>query len=299
MRWQDIGLATLAVVTAVLTLLMFRAVGEPPDGGPGGGGSTVAPAGATGAIEEDRTAAGSPPATSATPDATGSTDQGSDPRDERPGADALSAAREVLDRDDPLVVAALGDSTGNETWEWVYGWARLLAQTRPVAVLSWNEWSEDGYIEPRMLPGPADGMGAVTLYSGHQSGAPAGYVAEHADDLLPEPPDLVILNFGHNDTVAGATEGLEEAMRAVRRVATDDVPVVVTLQQPQEEDANAEVRAAVRAFAVEQGLGVIDVAAAFEDSGSELEDLLADPVHPNEAGAALWTEAVARALQAP
>lgn len=298
MRWQDIGLATLAVVTAVLTLLMFRAVGEPPDGGAGlGGRSTVAPAGPS---EDDRTAADGPSATSATPDATGSTDQGSDPRDERPGADALRAAREVLDRDDPLVVAALGDSTGNETWEWVYGWARLLAQTRPVAVLSWNEWSEDGYIEPRVLPGSTTGgMGAVTLYSGHQSGAPVGYVAEHADDLLPEPPDLVILNFGHNDTVAGVTEGLEEALRAVRRVATDDVPVVVTLQQPQEDDANAEVRAAVRAFAVEQGLGVIDVAAAFEDSGSELEDLLADPVHPNEAGAALWTEAVARALQAP
>lgn len=298
------GLATLAVVTAALTLLMFRAVGEIPDGGAagGGGGSTVAPpvlTGPPGPSAEDGSRGDGPSVTSGTHDDTGSTEQGTEPRLERPGADPLTAAREVLDRDDPLVVAAVGDSTGNETWEWVYGWARLLAQTRPVAVLSWNEWSEDGYIEPRVLPGPADGVGAVTLYSGHQSGAPVGYVAEHVDDLLPEPPDLVILNFGHNDTVAEVGEGLEDALRAVRTVAGDDVPVVVTLQQPQEDDANAEVRAAVRAFAVEQGLGVIDVAAAFEDSGLGLPDLLADPVHPNEAGAALWTETVARALQAP
>lgn len=298
MRWQDIGLATLAVVTAGLTLLMFREVNEPPDG-PALTARTSAEGGAPArgtsatTVTEDVTTGGETGVTTATGTAT-------EPEGDRPRADGLAAAREVLDGDDPLVVAALGDSTGNETWEWVYGWSRLLAQTRPVTVHSWNEWSEDGYIEPLVLPGPADdGAGAVTVYSGHQSGAPAGYVAEHVEALLPERPDLVILNFGHNDTAADVATEMEEALLAVRTVAGSDVPVVVTLQQPQEDDANAEVRDAVRAFAVEEDLGVIDVAGAFEDSGSDLGELLADPVHPNEAGAAVWTEAVARALDAP
>ena len=58
------------------------------------------------------------------------------------------------------------------------------------------------------------------------------------------------------------------------------------------------IRDAVRDFAEEQELGWIDVAAAFAESGDP-EALLADALHPNEEGAEVWTQAVARTLRAP
>jgi hypothetical protein len=296
-RWHDLGLAVLALVTVALTLFMFRAVTDAPTGArpdvPAAAVATTDGPRRT-ATEDGAVAEGSP-----------SPSGGSGPRAGQGGSHgaddaALAAAREVLDGDESVVVAALGDSTGNETWEWVYGWARLLTQTREVSVVSWNEWTEDGYIEPRVLKGPpSDSRAPVVIYSGHQSGARASYVVEHLDALLPEPPDLVILNFGHNHTAAEVGAELEEALEALRRASGPQVPVVVTLQQPQEGDANAQVRAAVHAFAGDQGLATVDVAQAFEDSGLPLGGLLADPVHPNEAGAVVWAEAVARTLGAP
>ncbi len=256
----------LAIVVVGVAVLAFRGASSPV----GAGGQPTAPSSAAVSAE----ATGGP--TSST-----------------------SSVRALLRRDEPLVVAALGDSTGNETWEWVYEWARLLAETRPVTVLSWDERTEDGYVGPRVLSQSGDGAGGpVVIYSGHRSGARVEYVVDRLDRLLPERPDLVILNFGHNNSAEDVTDQLGEALAALRAKAGPDVPVVLTLQQPQQGDANAEVRGLVQAFAVEHGLVSVDVARAFEDSGDP-QALLADAVHPNQAGATVWAEAVARTLGAP
>ncbi|WP_022920313.1 SGNH/GDSL hydrolase family protein [Ornithinimicrobium pekingense] len=296
MRWQDLGLALLAVAAAALTILMFRSSAPPPDG--------VAPADGPASVASAPPPSGpAAPPRDTVPDSSTGTPSGSDDaretRQAGPAASSLPSARAVLDGDGPVVVAALGDSTGNETWEWVYGWGRALARTRPVTVLSWNEWTGQGYIEPRVLsPEGTGGQGPLTLYSGHHSGASFGYVVEHLESLLPEPVDLVVLNFGHNNTVDDVRDELEAALTALRSAVGPEVPVVLTLQQPQRDDANAEVRATVREVAVARGIGVIDVARAFEETG-EPDELLADDVHPDEQGAGLWTETVARALSAP
>jgi hypothetical protein len=286
-RWQNVGLTVLAVVAAGLTFLAFRAVTVPYQDG--------APAQPVSSTTADGTTTGVDGGAAATAGALGG-----EVADESPSpVSGIESARALLDREERLVVAALGDSTGNETWEWVYGWGRLLAQVRPVTVISWNEWTQDGYIEPRVLSDSGSGPGGpVVIYGGHQTGARVDYVVEHLEQLLPEPPDLVILNFGHNNTVEDVGDQLADALAAVRAVAGPDLSVVVTLQQPQRDDANAEVRDAVRTFAEKQGLGVIDVATAFEDTG-EADALLADDVHPDEAGAAVWAQAVARTLRAP
>ncbi len=67
------------------------------------------------------------------------------------------------------------------------------------------------------------------------------------------------------------------------------------LQNPQVDDANAEVREAGEQWAQDAGVGVIDVAAAFADSEAGVA-LLLDELHPNGAGQELWAQVVTDAL---
>ncbi|MGC5584261.1 SGNH/GDSL hydrolase family protein [Ornithinimicrobium sp. W1665] len=295
-RLQDVGLVLLALLAGALSVLTFTAVSGPGTAGPGGSGEpgASARAGAAGLADLSR-------ATPSVPD--GATSTAGVPGDEGRTADGgvdgprPDEARAVLDQDGPVVVAALGDSTGNETWEWVYAWGRTLASERPVRVVSWNEWTEDGYIDPVLLGQDAEGE-AVTIYSGHQSGAGAAYPVERMDALVPEEPDLVILNFGHNDSVESVREGTSRTLSTLRERFGAEIPVVVTLQQPQADDANADVRRALAELATDEGLPTIDVAAAFEETGDP-GALLADRVHPDEDGALLWARTVGETLEAP
>ena len=59
------------------------------------------------------------------------------------------------------------------------------------------------------------------------------------------------------------------------------------------DDANAETRTAIGAWAQGAGLPTIDVAVAFEESGSE--GLLVDEVDPSEEWSRLWAETVGAA----
>lgn len=294
LRWHDIGLVVLGLVAAALVYLTFRAVDalpEPLGAGPqplsSAGGSSATGTAAPSGGSQDGSVDGDPATSTGSP---GSTGPSSSPS-------RIAQVRPLLDGTDRLVVQTLGDSTGNETWEWVFGWGRLLAETRPVTVAAWNEWSEAGYVDPVVLSEEGEG-GPVVIYSGHQSGATADYPVGRLDDLVPEAPDLVILNYGHNNALDDVRGQLASTLEALREQFGEDLPVVVTLQQPQSDDANADVRDAVRDFAEEQELGWIDVAAAFAESGDP-EALLADALHPNEEGAEVWTQAVARTLRAP
>ena len=291
-RLQDVGLLLLVLVAGVLTALTFTSVtGPAPDRGPTDPSSEGGPTGPVGLVADlSAVTSGAPgDTTGGTADDAAATGAGRPPD--------LDAVRDVLADGAPVVVAALGDSTGNETWEWVYEWGRALASDRPVEVVSWNEWTEDGYIDPVELGSGQDG-GTVTLYAGHQSGAGAAYPAGRLEALVPEEPDLVILNYGHNDTVDSVRSGTADTLEALRQRFGGGLPVVVTLQQPQADDANAEVRAALADLAADEGLPTIDVAAAFEATGDPAV-LLADTVHPDEDGAALWARTVDGTLTGP
>lgn len=282
MRWQDVGLALLALVAGALVILTFRAVDRAP------GPAATSPA-STSTVDDA--------ATSSDPEADTSTATATSSPAESPSR--ISAVRELLQTSDPLVIALLGDSTGNETWEWPYIWARDLAATRPVTISAWNEWTEDGYVEPQVLSTDENGdVGPLTLYGGHQSGARASYPAEHLAELVPERPDLVVLNYGHNNARDDIDADLGATLEALRDEFGEDLPVVLTLQQPQTGDANAKVRAKVHDFAEEHQLGWIDVAAAFEDQ-DDPSLLMADDIHPNEAGEELWAQTVAETLRVP
>lgn len=287
-RWQDVGLVLLAVSTAMLIWVAFRALGAVPVATP----VLTADLGVPSVTVDDA-------ATSAPPDDAELT--GRPQTQDQPVPGPLEQARAVLQREERTVVLVLGDSTGNDRGEWTYRWAEALAGSRPTFIAPWNEWTEDGYVEAEALAGNGsggEGLGEILVLSGSQTGARAGYAAPRIELLTPEDPDLVILNLGHNNGVDDVTDGLQETVDALRSRVGDDVPVVVTLQQPQAGDQNAEVRQAVASWAQEQGLPTIDVASRFLAEGQP-EALLTDAVHPNDAGSALWAEVVADTLGAP
>lgn len=208
-RWQDVGLVLLALLTVVLVWATFRSLESTPAASPA---PTRDPgsAGGTGAASDPATG---DPATTTAVDAAASTT-------EAPGVEGvLEKARALLQREERTVVLVLGDSTGNDRGEWTFRWAEALAGTRPTWIAPWNEWTEDGYIEPeQLLAGQAGegSLGEVLVLSGQQTGAPAGYAASRVDLLVPETPDLVILNLGHNNGADDVAEGLASTLEALR-----------------------------------------------------------------------------------
>lgn len=178
----------------------------------------------------------------------------------------------------------LGDSTGDGYDEWVHLWAE--GEDLPVA--TWLAEAESGYESESP---------ETRVWSASAPDATAAYPVDHWDDIWPSvDPDLVILSYGHaQESPDEATEQLE-ALRSDIADRVDEVPIVVLLQNPAADDADADMREAIAAWADEAGLPTIDIATAFEDSGMPEADLRLDDFHPSGAGSQLWADAVAKAL---
>lgn len=190
----------------------------------------------------------------------------------------IDQAREALAGDGSRVLV-LGDSTGNGNDEWASLWAQL-----PLA--RWDTDSEAGYVNE------ADD---TRLWSGAMNSETADYPLEHDEVWPAEDPDLVLLSYGHfHDSAADATDSLED-LRVDLADRYPDAPVVVVLQDPEADNADADRRAAIGEWAKGAGLPTIDVAAAFEDSGDP-DALLADEINPSPVGSQLWADTVAEAL---
>ena len=194
----------------------------------------------------------------------------------------MDQAREAVAADDSRVLV-LGDSTGNGNDEWVHLWAG----SREMPVASWDTDGEAGY----------RGEGEDTrVWSGAMFSATAEYPLEHEEIWPGQAPDVVLLSYGHFEgSGQEAAQGLE-ALTAEVAERFPDAPVVVVLQNPAQDDAGASVREAIAVWAKGEGLPTIDVAAAWEESGQEQAELLADDVNPSPAGSQVWAEAVVEAL---
>lgn len=196
---------------------------------------------------------------------------------------SMDAAREAF-AEDGSEVLVLGDGTGDGWDEWAFLWAQ--EQDMPGAM--WMTETENGY----------NGSNESTrLWSGGMPQTTADYPVEHWDAMWPEAdPDLVLLNYGHNYTGADAATQSMEALRQAIAHQAPETPIVVILQNPQADDANADVREAIGSWAQDAGLPTIDVAAAFKQSDQAPADLRLDDTHPSQAGSQLWADTVAEAL---
>lgn len=178
----------------------------------------------------------------------------------------------------------LGDSTGDHPEEWVHVWA----QSQDLPVAAWRTQSEDGY----------DSESPETrVWSGSMPDATAAYPTEHWDAMWPaEDPDLVVLNLGHAyDSAEEAAPDLE-SLRKDLAERVPQAPIVVILQNPRADDANAETREAIAEWATDAGLPTIDIAQAFAESDLLPADLRIDEFHPSQAGTELWVATVSEAL---
>jgi lysophospholipase L1-like esterase len=201
----------------------------------------------------------------------------------------LTEAQAALAGPEPAVVV-LGDSTGDEEDEWVHLWARSLARERGAQVRDWDATAE-AYRAPVTLGGLAP---QVSVRNGSLSGARASYATERLERLLPTGTDLVLLSYGHNHGPADVAE-VGELVDAVRRRAPRAV-VVVVLQNPQLDDANAAVRREVARQAADRAVATLGVDEAFAVDPRPLETLLLDAVHPGPEGSGVWADAVEAAL---
>lgn len=194
----------------------------------------------------------------------------------------IDDAREVFTADGSRVLV-LGDSTGNGNDEWVHLWA----QARQLPVAAWDTDGEAGY------PGESED---TRVWSGAMFSASADYPLAHEEIWPEQEPDLVLLNYGHFQSSGKSATTQMEELRAEIAERLPEAPIVVVLQNPEQDDADAEIREAIATWAKGAGLPTIDVAKAFADSGKAPSELLADEVNPSPEGSQLWAETVGEAL---
>lgn len=207
---------------------------------------------------------------------------------------ASESVSRLADTSKPWTMTVMGDSTGNETTEWVHLVTRRMAQYsgRPATIHTWN-------VETNTYDSAADisGVGEpIIVWNGSASGESAKYSLEHSADLAPERPDLLVVNHGHNQWDGDRAETEIDSILDWAKDAWDVPPALaITLQNPKMGDrADAQeqiVKRISETWAGKDDIVIIDVHAAFMEAGN-LETLMRDEVHPNEHGSQLWAETV-------
>lgn len=217
------------------------------------------------------------------------------------GGASIRSVRETIASSDPLAISVLGDSTGNAGDEWVYLWAEHLAESRAVTFRAWDDAVGGEYGPPLVLSTEGPEM---VIWNGSAPGRDAEYPASVIGKMQPEEPDLVIYNFGHNNSTFNLRQELGLTLETVERRWDAAPPSLTILQNPARGDTARRQAATVAALrsdvAPAFGLPAVDVWAAFEDDGRPLTALVSNAdglgVHPTLAGSLVWVAAVIEAL---
>lgn len=192
-------------------------------------------------------------------------------------------------------IAVLGDGTGDEKGEWVQVLAERLGSTHEVALRNLDPSDPTRYSKAVTYgsSGPT-----ATVWNGSRGGVSASYAARRLGFLIPSKPDVVLLNYGRDNTASNMPPAISATYAALRK-AWPDVPVMLVLQPPDRDDAIGPVRVAAEDWAASHGVPTIDVAAAFDDAGDPNDYVsVVDPPSVNSKGGRLWARTVLDALGA-
>lgn len=145
-------------------------------------------------------------------------------------------------------------------------------------------------------------LGAPLLLA--MNGSHPGATISYAEDatrqpkLLSAPSNMVIFNWGHNQTETDV-QSVYEALVADVTTSEPSATIVVCRQNPQHSGATNYLRqnrhqSNIGEMAARNGYGVIDGYQAFIDTGSPDTYVDTNDVHPTTAGYVLWANAARR-----
>lgn len=221
-----------------------------------------------------------------------------------------------------LSLLVIGDSTGNETTEWVYLAVQDLAAQFPTHTVTYALWDAAGgtaYSAPQTLQ-TGSGTRTLRVWNASIAGSAPDYVNgfRYQAAVAATAPDLVFVSHGHNTGDPGTTEGqwwnsFRNAYLSMIEPVSSQFPaagVVLIAQNPSfvagRESWQAQKASILADLAGQRGFGFIDVHQAFMDavaaaggSAAFRATYMSDATHPNSlAQSTIWAPAVISALKA-
>ena len=200
----------------------------------------------------------------------------------------------------------LSDSTANETTEWVYLLAQLIATDFPAVTVQYRLWDTgtSNYGSTTTIQ-TGSGAATLTIWNASISGATAlrfsgaDFVSGVRPASMGADPDLVILSYGHNGGAAIETQiSMTGTMAALVNRFMPFCPIILMGENPVTTDSTMTDKVRVfRSLAAEQNFGWIDVHAYFIQYAVPLSSYYVDTIHPNAAGSALWANCAHQAFK--
>ena len=217
-------------------------------------------------------------------------------------------------------VVILGDSTGDETSEWIYLlFSGNVATSYPEWTINIRFWSGSSYAAATTIQ-TGTGPRTLTVWAAAVAGSVANRFAgsDFTAAVVTPNPDAVMLSYGHNADIQGVGPYTSVTIRQLswfNAIAdrldkgVPNIPVVLIGQNPTTNDNGSNPPGTDDGFmrrriellfplAARHGWGVINVHDAFLESPLPLSSLLADNTHPNAAGSQLWANTVWGVLRA-
>lgn len=212
---------------------------------------------------------------------------------QEPGAASgqLQRAQAVLAADAPVTALVLGDSTSDDTRKWVHLWALSLAEERPVSIAHWDAAPDPDYYPTVGLSNDSSAS-PLMIWNGSVAGGTAATAQEDLATFVRETPDVVILNFGRSTSTSDFAAEMGNLVDEIRG-QFGDIPVLMVVQNPQDAEADLQIREAGEQWAGQANVGLLDVAGEFPTFDN---DLPVEATSTSANGQQLWARFVTDAL---
>jgi lysophospholipase L1-like esterase len=202
-------------------------------------------------------------------------------------------------------IVVLGDSTGDEITEWVFALGQRFAVRYPsyrINYYLWDDRRREWPASPATLQEGAPGGHALNIWNMSVSGTYENYPLPFVDGpILSRHPDLVLVNYGHNDGAETVRFrwGVETLVQTILASAPG-TDVALIAQNAQVGNTFQQAREAeLRLLAAQEHLGLIDVLQAFAATGNPAAYLESDGIHPTAGGQQFWATIVFDSLGPP
>ncbi len=205
-------------------------------------------------------------------------------------------------------LTVIGDSTGTGADGWVHYLGKRLgrAYQRPVTVYDWDLdcacYEENTATDYPAEPG-STAAAQIVVRNGSAAGKTGAYALDYFDQMVPEHPDLVIINHGHNNgTSREAVNEIGQLTSTLTNLYGADLPIFITEQNPRFDFGAEKAQTTAELLETEFGGGPYELINVFDEFGAtgDLESVLTeDGLHPSEPGNVLWAAVVARAIGLP